>query len=845
MLSKWPYGYSQALNLDWILGVVKDFQDKYDNIDRALTQAITAINQKTNTSITVLEAEKNQILNAIIAAREAAVADVNEQATAALARITALVEDLPEDTEALLTDLEYIKRVLTETNTVLGLYPAVPVPYTVAAEGKSINASTGEETTSSVYNHTDYIDIAPYAALTYTKLGITGSSISAGIAFYDAEKVYITGVEGLKNQSTAGYVADTVIVPPGAKYVRCSTFADTTERGFFNMIGHSAISIDSSANTEELSKMSLPPVLIAQGSITGTNGNNSTATNRVRTPRQVHRSVRKVSCETGYAVAAFAYAQTGEYMGRILSGGEISKYSDSSHALGWFSALDMWELRTLWPAYVWRLVFRKNDDAEITPVTLAPHVMYYYDTEQASGVYYPTIRLQETSADVYTLYDTFVSSGIATRAAIATVEGLPIYKYTFSAVNGYMDGSDYDIEDGQSIYPKRQILLTSGMHGDEKSAVTGLYEFMLHVCRDPDFAEYLTMADFVVIPVCNPTGYNANSRLNYQGKNINRLDTDTQEGGGNTVEAIAIKAVIDSQVWDLYIDAHNMRTDTASQATSAASGAMSFAAGMPMAKTDICYAKFSETTAHTTQAIIDELSKDADNGLQVFYPWSGQAVNSFRQYGYTHTINGRTVGAPISATCEASRRCYSLTDNNVDFNGYAILVADNMFIDVYMGFVDLVCKPEETITPAPTGFDPEIRNPQDGQAIVYDETTQKWKNGDVSGGGGNDDMIIVNISLDDVGDPICDTPYNEIFPYINYDDPLYGTKRIIAIDTSNDGTMIATAVHPDIATGAKVEAVFIGFTQFNSVWTMFVNFYQIDSNNMLTMTSQYFAMTPG
>lgn len=739
-MSFWPYVNFGDLNLDWILGVVKDFQDKYENIDRALSNAITSINQKTNTSMTVLEAEKNQILNAIIAAREGAVSEINTEATAALARITALVEDLPDDTEALLTDLEYVKTVLTEINTVIGGEPATPVPYAQGSEGKSINANTGAEVTSATYNNTDYIDISPYVAITYTKLGITGTSITAGIAFYDADKAYISGVVGLKQQATSGYVIDTSLIPPGAKYMRATMFADTAERGFLAIFGFSYISTDSAANLEELSKITLPPVLIAQGGITGTNGNNTTGDNRVRTPRQVHKSVRRVVCETGYSVAAFAYDTTAqnEYKGRILDGGDISKFSDSSHALGWFASLDLWALKTLWPNYIWRLVFRKNDDAEITPVTLAPHVTYYYDTEQGSGVIYPTIRIPETTADVYTLYDVFVAAGIASRTSIATVQGLPIYKYTFSAVNGYMDGSDYDIIDGQSIYPKRKILLTSGMHGDEKSAVTGLYEFLVNVVDNPEFSTLLTMADFVVIPVCNPTGYNADSRLNYQGKNINRLDTDTEEGGGNTVEAISIKAVIDSGKWDLYIDSHNMRTDTASQNTSTAAGAMSFAYGMPEADKDKCYALFTNATAKTTQTIIDELSKDENNGKQAFFPWNGQNVNSFRQYAYTHEYNGQEVGAPISATCEASRRCYSLTDNNVDFNGYAILVADNMFIDVIKAFTEMVYDEKESIspTPMPSGFNPEINNPQDGQAIVYDGTANKWKNGDVGGGGG-------------------------------------------------------------------------------------------------------------
>lgn len=115
-ISNWPYSNTQQLNLDWILQVVKQFEDDYSGIEAALNSAIQSINQKTGTSITVLEAEKNQILNAIVAAREAAVSDVTTAKTAAIgeidteadasvARLQALIADLPADTAELLASI--------------------------------------------------------------------------------------------------------------------------------------------------------------------------------------------------------------------------------------------------------------------------------------------------------------------------------------------------------------------------------------------------------------------------------------------------------------------------------------------------------------------------------------------------------------------------------------------------------------------------------------------------------------------------------------------------------------------------------------------------------------------
>lgn len=601
-----------------------------------------------------------------------------------IAAIDAAVASIPEDYSEL-------NAVVKSQSGILSLSDAVSVPFIIDDTG-SITAADGTVSASSTFSHTDFIDVSAYAYISYKQIGITSSSITAGVAWYDASRTYIAGIKGIVSQAEAGYVDGVALVPYGARYARFTTFTDTSTRGYFSAAGYSKTVADANANLEAFSHTQIPPTMLAQGSITGTSGNNDSSTDtnhgkRVRTPRRVHKSVRRVVMDSGYSVAAYAYNKTnGTYIGRIVTSGKITTASDSINSIGWMPEIDLWTLSAIYPNYCWRLVFRKNNDAEQSPEDIAPHVTYIIDREEASGAIFPTQRIPADTACVYTLYDAFVTAGLATRTTLATVQSLPIYKYDFKALDGWMDGSDYHIDtSGDRLFPKFQILFTSGMHGDEKSAVTGLYEFMNLVCNNPDYVRFLALCDIHVIPVCNPTGYNADTRNNYQDININRIDE-----AGDTVECQAIQGVIDSQTYDLYVDLHNMRTDTASADIPGPTGGMSFANDTPEAFMTKEYRTYMEATTHTTQVMMDELSKTTNNGRQAFYPWRGQDVESFRQYGYTHQHDGVTVGSPISGTMEVSRRCYSMTENNVDYNGYAIMICDQCVIDTLGKFIDKV-----------------------------------------------------------------------------------------------------------------------------------------------------------
>ena len=102
-------------------------------------------------------------------------------------------------------------------------------------------------------------------------------------------------------------------------------------------------------------------------------------------------------------------------------------------------------------------------------------------------------------------------------------------------------------------YEYNRCLLTSGVHGDEKTSVWGL----LYTVRDilssktAECSFIRNNCTLYIMPCINPWGFDNNSRNNKNGLNINR-DTGTF----TTKEAQAYKKIIDSASFALCIDVH-------------------------------------------------------------------------------------------------------------------------------------------------------------------------------------------------------------------------------------------------------------------------------------------------
>lgn len=126
------------------------------------------------------------------------------------------------------------------------------IPFTIASSGyiKHNNGDTASSTSSS---YTDYVDITNFKTILYKRNGYTANTASSGMAFYNANKTFISGVTAYVAQVEQGYATDLfeMPVPENAKYARFTTFTDTATYGNFELYGKRI----STKNIESINKI--------------------------------------------------------------------------------------------------------------------------------------------------------------------------------------------------------------------------------------------------------------------------------------------------------------------------------------------------------------------------------------------------------------------------------------------------------------------------------------------------------------------------------------------------------------------------------------------------------------
>lgn len=100
-------------------------------------------------------------------------------------------------------------------------------------QNSAVIARTGEFVSSTVNNRTDYIDISEYnAVIKYSRIILTPTATTVGIAFYDSEYNYISGQLADSRQIGHAFYEDTTIRKPiNAKYIALTIRKELS--GFF------------------------------------------------------------------------------------------------------------------------------------------------------------------------------------------------------------------------------------------------------------------------------------------------------------------------------------------------------------------------------------------------------------------------------------------------------------------------------------------------------------------------------------------------------------------------------------------------------------------------------------
>lgn len=159
----------------------------------------------------------------------------------------------------------------------------------------------------------------------------------------------------------------------------------------------------------------------------------------------------------------------------------------------------------------------------------------YYSTESIDSMTYAdTFNLGASSIqDIYDRYDKLLDQDVSVSRKLLgyaadtdrTIdETLPIYEYIISVSETTQ--KTHGEAGVTNLFKAPTILITTGVHGNEKAAVYGVYEFAKQLINNPQNSQGLddlkSNFNFHIIPIVNPGGYNMQYRNNLSEVDLNR-----------------------------------------------------------------------------------------------------------------------------------------------------------------------------------------------------------------------------------------------------------------------------------------------------------------------------------
>lgn len=142
------------------------------------------------------------------------------------------------------------------------------------------------------------------------------------------------------------------------------------------------------------------------------------------------------------------------------------------------------------------------------------HFFPSYSFYEGQCTDYSTFAMLSNTNSVYCAFDSLMANHpdyITKQRIGAACDGQDLYCYEFGRVEGV---------------EKPKIIVICSQHGFEKNSTYGMYYFLKDVAENADSVPFLNyvheILHFVVVPVVNPSGFNAFSYKNANGVNLNR-----------------------------------------------------------------------------------------------------------------------------------------------------------------------------------------------------------------------------------------------------------------------------------------------------------------------------------
>lgn len=117
-----------------------------------------------------------------------------------------------------------------------------PIQVTIAGPGL-VRHADGIISSSTTSSATDFVLVDGLGFIMYKQQSTTSTSVTSGMAFYDKNKEYISGIRTATGQAQTGYLSELkeTIIPNDAVYARFTIYTDTQTYGEFELYGVSDI----------------------------------------------------------------------------------------------------------------------------------------------------------------------------------------------------------------------------------------------------------------------------------------------------------------------------------------------------------------------------------------------------------------------------------------------------------------------------------------------------------------------------------------------------------------------------------------------------------------------------
>lgn len=251
---------------------------------------------------------------------------------------------------------------------------------------------------------------------------------------------------------------------------------------------------------------------------------------------------------------------------------------------------------------------------------------------------------------VYAMYDSLASQypSYITKDVLgedAFGNEIAAYRMTPARATVKLSGAMYESDRVKAKIPT--ILITCGMHGNEHSSALVTYLMFRQMCEQTDNEQVNVLrhdVNFIVIPVANPSGWNAYTRKNAAGIDLNRNFENgfTVEPVGSSVyggdsplsqpETQYIRRILDENDIDISVDFHETASGNAASAN------------------DICWVSAGKVyDMHIAQSFCERISRK----FKSEYDWAG-AVNDLHGYVEYGFYKGTLEGEAVASGCKFS-----------------------------------------------------------------------------------------------------------------------------------------------------------------------------------------------